>query len=513
VERFLERHKDRIVGVLSGFDRVLFRGTIRSLSHLTGFDMFLSSQGILYKDYKAFVQRNSARLKEHAKAIAAERQRLYLHVASAKQSKDELAQKIMARDGIRQGLVCVLSCVEPCQTFSVRKNQDKGKLELVSEHRKCLHLYFYFVDRDFGLMHVRLQTWAPYPIQVCLNGREYLARQMRRAGIGFQQHDNCFTQIDDLPKAQALLDRLHQRQWARFLNALARRANPLLAAKADPRLRDYYWSLRQVEYATDVLFRDAAHLQELYPHLVLHGIQQFRADEVLRFLGRHSNRRFAGEVTSEIKHRPEGVCLKHWVEENSIKMYDKHGSVLRIETTINNPRRFRVRRWATRKGQRQLCWVPMRKGLADIPRRVAISRAANQRYLQALAVVGQPQPVAGVLDPVSRRIMRDGRPYRALRPVTAEEARVFAVILGGAFVIQGFRNRDLHPALAPEAPLDRNGQRKASGRVTRCLRLLRAHGLIAKVGKARYYRVTPRGQNVMTTALKLRRMDFAQLAA
>lgn len=513
MERFIERYQDRILGVLSGFDRMLFRGTLRSLSYVSGMDFFLASQGILYKDFGAFVDKLSTRIKEHAEAVAKEKQRPYRYLESSDISKDEVAQRIMKQDQIREGLVCVLSCVEPCQSYSIHKNREQKLLELKSAYRKCLHVYFYFVDKEFGLMHVRLQTWAPYPIQVCLNGREYLARQLDQAGIGYEQRDNCFIRIDNLPRAQALLDQLVKRKWPRLLQKLARRLNPLFFAKSGLDLRPYYWTWRQGEWATDVMFRDAQALHEIYPTLLHHGITQFGCQQVLRFLSKRVTCRFNGEARTELKHRPEGTCLKHWVEENSIKMYDKQGSILRIETTINNPRRFKVRRRVTQRGHSRMACVRLRKSVADIPRLVKIAQAANQRYLQALALVNVPQPVHRVLDPVSRRITKEGRPYRALRPVTKEEAEAFKILVNGAFRLQGFRNPQVRKILFPDADRDPRSCRQASGRVTRLFRLLRAHGLIRKVTGTRYYRVTDKGIQVMTTALQLRQIDLGLLAA
>ena len=197
----------------------------------------------------------------------------------------------------------------------------------------------------------------------------------------------------------------------------------------------------------------------------------------------------------------------------NIKMYDKEGTILRIETTINNPRRFKVRRMATRKGQRQLAWIPMRKSVADMTRRAEICRAANERYLEALGVVGEPSPTRHLFDPLSKRITRRGRPYRGLRPIHPDEARLFAALLDGQFFLQGFRNKDLRRRLHPAAEPDPLLRKRASGRITRCLRLLRAHGLIAKVPRTFYYRITHKGHHVMTTALKLRQIDLSLLAA
>jgi hypothetical protein len=318
----------------------------------------------LYKDFGPFAQKLSDRIKADAQALAAKHQRPFRYLASAGISKAEVAREIMEADGIQEGLICVLSCVEPCKSFSVRKYRAKKDIWLVSQERKCLFLYFYYVDREFGFMHVRLQSWLPFPVQVYVNGREWLARKMDCLEIGYERRDNCFARIDDLPRAQEQLASLVNRpmdKWVRFLDMLALRVNPWIDRRSGLDLHGYYWTIREGEYATDVMFRDEAGLGEVYPSLVNHAMQQFRCQDILRFLGRRTSSRFNGQVTSDIQVRNEGVRIKHRVEENSIKMYDKEGSVLRIETTINNPRRFKVRRKATRKGQRLMAWIPMRK--------------------------------------------------------------------------------------------------------------------------------------------------------
>lgn len=514
MESFIQRHREDVIGVLRGFDRVLFRGTLRSISYGKGLDRFLGAVHVKYKDFGAFAERLSERLRSHAEAMARAAGRPYLYLSNSSRSKEAVAEAIAKRDGIAEGLVCVLRCVEPCMSFSIRRD-EKGQFRFLAQERKCLHLYFYYLDREFGLMHVRLATWLPFGIQVCLNGREYLARRMERAGIGFEQRDNCFVSIDDLPRAQRLMEDLEKRRWERLLNALARRVNPLIARGSGLDLYGYYWSIRESEYATDVMFNGAAALQRVYRALMDHAIQRFGSQNVLRFLGRRTTaRRFAGEASSSLLERTEGIRVKHWVEENSIKMYDKQGSVLRIETTINNVRRFKVRRMTEWNGVRRMRWIPMRSGLADLDRRVEISRAANERYLEALAVVDVPSPARELLDAVSRRVVKEGRPYRALRPVSREEAKVFAAVLSGRFLLRGFTNRDLrHSLLNGSAPPAQGDSRRQSGRITRLLRLLRAHGLIRKVSGTQYYRVTSRGHQVMTASLKLRDADVVKLVA
>lgn len=510
MERFVKRYADRIVGSIAGFDRILFRGHLSSIYHVEAMDRFLSSQRVLYKDFSGFVQRFSKRVKERAEQIAKESGRPIIHLNSPKASKEDFVRNIIERDQIAEGLICVLTCVEPCRSFSVRSERASKELRLRAESRQCQHLYFYFLDHEFGLLHVRLQTWLPLTIQVCLNGREYLARQLLSAGISFVQADNCFTALADLERAQLFSDQLVTRKWKPFLDALARRVNPWLERKSEIRLRPYYWTIRQGEYATDILFRDPQALADIYPALLDHAIKHFQTADVLRFLGHKVRCISSGEVKSSLQRRFEGVRIKHWLHENSIKMYDKQGSVLRIETTINNPKRFQVRRRLHK--QSHFKWLPLRKGIADIRRRVQLSRAANERYLQALAVVGEPSPSHKLLDQVSHPVVHGQQRFRALRPVSPEDSRLFAALLDGKFALQGIRNKDIRERLWP-TPQTQKEERKHAARVTRLLTLLKSHKLLYRVPKTNYYRTTKLGDEVMATALKFRETDIALLAA
>lgn len=507
MERFLTRHRARIAGIVTGFDRMRFRGTLRSISNVNGLAIWLNQRHVLLKDFSRDAQQLSAHVTAHAHAVAEELGRPFEYLGSWKVRKEDRARTIWQRDGRREGLIAIFSCVEGCRSFGVRGNRSTKRLELVSQERRCAHLYFYYWDHDFGLVHVRLQTWLPFTVQVCLNGREWLAQQLHRTGTRFTQVDNCVCQVADLGLAQRLLRQLETRPWARVLRAFASRVNPLLRGH---QLRPYYWSLEESEYATDVLFRDRASLQAIYPALVMHAVQHFRTPDVLRFLGRPHQPREA-EVTTRVQRRTEGVRVKHWVAENSVKMYDKLGQVLRVETTLNQPRRFMVYR-ATAPGQARH-WVRLRKGIADIPRRVTLAQAINARYLDALSIVAISTPVHHLLDPISHRRVVNGRPYRALRPITAEESACFRRLLDGRALVAGVRATDLRAVLSPEPPIDAAEQRRLAGRVSRRLRLYRAHNLLAKVSHTHSYRVTPKGQQVMTAALACRAATLEQLAA
>jgi hypothetical protein len=509
VQQFLDQNREQIVGVLEGYDRLLFRGSLQSISYTQGLDKFLGAHGIRYTEFGSFAEGLTKRLLDHAEQIAQAAGRPNEYLASPSIRKDQKVNQMAEKDGVTDGLICVLRCVEPCKSYSIRRLAT-GKIDFVRRESRCTYLYFYYMDRQFGLMHIRMQTWLPFDIQVCLNGREYLARQMKQSGIGYEQRENCFVRIDDLPKAQELMRQLEERNWAPMLSSMARHVNPLVK---ELNLWSYYWSVRESEYATDVMFKDQQSLDRLYPALVDHAIGQFSSQDTMRFLGRRTSSRFNGEASTNIRRRAEGIRIKHWLEENSIKMYNKQGSVLRIETTLNNVRQFKVRRCRLRSGRREMCWIPMRKGIVDLPRRTDIGRAANGRYLEALGVVGVPSPTRQLLDPVSRRIVRKRRPYRALRPVSVEETQIFQIVMDGRYQLRGFKNADIRCRLKMDQTDDPVLRRRQSGRSTRWLRLLRAHGLIGKVSGTRYYRVTARGQHVMSTALRLREIDVSRLAA
>jgi hypothetical protein len=510
VEQFIKHHRDNIMGVLEGFDRVLFRGTLRSIAYPDGLGKFLSAKGVRLKNFKDFVGRCSGQLKAHAQQLAKQHSRPYAHIPSPKVSKESLARDIAERDGIQDGLICVFSCVEPCRSFSIRRRDNRP--QLISELRQCNFFYFYYRHPEFGFMHVRLQSWFPFPIQVCINGRSYLQRQLDRNGIGYVKRDNCFLRIQDLGRAQQLLDGLNRRCWIETLQELTQPLNPLLGEQSLLGRRSYYWTIRQSEVATDVMFRDEEALASIYPALCRHVIERHNGGEdVLRFFGKRSTLKFNGEVVTQITRLAEGVRIRHRLGNNTIKMYDKQGSVLRIETTINDPRSFRVFRKAQDAPASWPDWRAMRKGVSDTFRRVEVSAAANRRYLDALAVVGDPTPAHRVLDPISQSVRKRKTRTRGLRPIAPEDARLFRAVLRGQHFLRGFTNGDLQRRLYPAPTEDVLERRRRSNRVGRRLRMLRRHGLIRKIGVRRLYRVTDKGYHAMTLALAIRNATIDRL--
>jgi len=412
---------------------------------------------------------------------------------------------IAEQEGITEGLVCVLSCVEPCTSAAIHRDRQSRRLDLRFVPRKCKFYYLYLIDPTFGWMHIRIQTWLPFDVQVYINGRTYLQRQLDRAGIAYRKADNCFQWIEDMDRAQNMLDRLGTLNWPKKLTALLRRYWPKAEQGLPPgHPGDYYWTVRQSEVATDVMFRDAEALSGVYRSLCRYAVDELGCEDILRFMGK-SPSRHRGQVTSSSVKLVEGVRIKHTVDGcNSIKMYDKQGSVLRIETTINDPRKLRVYRGTLQRPHEDCRWRKMSKSVADLGRRLEVCRQANQRYLAALAVVGRRMEVAAVLDPVSKPVTRAGQRQRGLRAVCPDDAALFAAVMDGQHLVNGLTNGSMRDLLYDRPPRDRAEARRRSNAVGRKLRLLRRHGLIRKIGSRRLYRITSKGHQVMGLTLALR---------
>jgi hypothetical protein len=517
VETFLDKHARDVIGVLSGFDRLVFRGTLRMLAQRSGMMVYLRAVQVLLKDFAGHAAACTQQLRDASEALARCNNRPIQYVPSSSTSKEELARGIAKADGIKQGLICVLTAVEPCLSYEIVRDRNAKLLRLEPRHRKCLYLYHYQRHPMFGFMHARIQTWFPFSIQICLNGREWLARAMDAAGLHYVQRDNCFTWLEHPELAQWLMDRQVQAAWPELLSGIARSLNPQHVAMFQAFPVEYYWSTYQSEWATDILFRNTPSLARLYPRLVQHGLTTFLSPDVMRFLGRNIPAtgnilpQFKDEVVSDAKRRPEGVRIKHRLGENSIKMYDKQGSVLRVETTINDAAGFKSFRTPEGKPNAPQSWHCMRKGIADLHRRTEVSQAANDRYLQALASVDDTTSLGELTARLCRPTKHQGRRVRPLNPHAPADAALLKAISRGEFTINGFRNRDLRRLLFPNTSASKPEQRRQAATVTRQLALLRAHHLIRKVPHTHRYHLTDAGRIAVTALNTARNVNTHQL--
>jgi hypothetical protein len=243
-------------------------------------------------------------LKEASLADAGSGRRPVQYLASSKISQEDVARAIAAEDRSTGGLVCVLKSVEPCGGFDLHRNREKQKLELVVRERQGLFLYHYWMHPVFGFRNARIQSWFPFPIQICLNGREWLARQRDGEGLSYVRQDNCFPWVENWARAQEHLDRQRKVDWPHWRNEIADQLNPMHAEVFAKYPLSYYWSTYLSEWASDVVFREADALRRLQPRWLRHGMTALGSTDVMRFLGRRIPR--SGEVPKRFKGLQEG---------------------------------------------------------------------------------------------------------------------------------------------------------------------------------------------------------------
>jgi hypothetical protein len=507
VWRFLIKFASVLVCVLHCFDRVIFKG------HLA---MASSSELERFVDYVLKMRRAdfindlapqwSQRLVEHAQALARKAGRTYLY-RTGSFKKEHWAQQLLREQRIESGLVGILCTQETCNSFALVPGDKRPRF--VSRPRQQRVLYYYFLDPQLGLIHVRLQTWAPFKLQVYCNGHDWLAQQLARLGLGFVQMDNAFTQLDDPVKAQRQADRFARLDWPKILNRYGRLVNPLLRKELSCyRVR---WVVDQAEFATDLLFQSPSALSGLYQKLLQFAVVTFSPKDILGFLGRKWDRRFDGDVQTEVKtDRLLGTRLKHRMTRNWLKMYNKFGQILRVETVINRPQEFSVFRTRRhRDGSTSQGYFPMNKDTGSLILYQEQALACNRRYLDALAVVEDPTPAYQQLRQLTEPKVVAQRSYAGFNPARREDVRLFQAILDGDHIARGFRNKDIRAALYGD-PTPGVGQSAAIGRL---LKRLHTRHLVAKIPHSRRWRVTEIGRRLLTSAVLLYRQSWPELVA
>ena len=335
-----ERYDERIAGVLSCYDRVVITGTVPVICYAEGMTRYLYANAIRIFDYPQFAMKLRDRVRECAVALAAGAGVTIEHIAKSHIRKEDVVAQVLAQRGARPGLVHIISAMEACDSYRPWHDKATGKTFVRRDSGKCLHYYFYFIDATLGLIYLRVPTWSPFRLQFYCNGHSWLARQLAAEDIGFTLADNAFLRIDDWQRAQELADAFSPDQLHRVLDHYAEQCCPVSGVFG----QSYHWSLMQVEYATDLAFRSSVTLGPLYDQLIRESVFSVKAAQLATFLGRQITPQLAQEIGSQFSTRIEGTCVKHRFGKSSIKMYDKAGIVLRIETTTNDVSFFKHHR-------------------------------------------------------------------------------------------------------------------------------------------------------------------------
>jgi len=494
MELFTQRHATQIAGEISCLDRVVITGTIPAICYADGMASYLRFKGVRIFDYTKWAEPLRGQVRTNAQLLAQEAGIEIEFLKYCDERKEALVRKKLAKRGMHEGLVCIFSAMEACSSYKPWHDKQTHKTFLKGDSAKCLHYYFYFIDRDLGLCHLRVPTWAPFRLQFCFNGHNALAAALGKRQIEHAMLDNAFQCIDDWDKAQKLADAVNVKKLHRKLDRLARRYCPPIALFAD----GYHWSLMQVEYATDIVFKRREDLAPIYEALVRTAVHAVKAEHVATFLGRKLHGNFAGEAGNRFETRIQGTCIKHHMGKVAIKMYDKGGLIVRIETTVNNVSFFKHHRRVEHKdGSWSMKTAALKKSIDSLPVLLELMWASNRRYLEFISTLDNPSAGLRDLEKIARPVRDGERSLPGFNLFDGADLDLFLAIVHGEFNISGVRNRNLRELLG-----------KSGHQVSRLLKKLRVHGLIKKVGHCYKYYLTALGRRVVTTALRLREMTI-----
>lgn len=498
---FVARFRDIVKGIMTGFDRIVFKGSILPLMYAEGAMRFCRAHGIRNKDFKSWAIEQTSQVVESAERYAQQNCGCGIEpILSSKIRKEDIAHKRQQQSGIQSGLIGVWSATESCWSYKAQYNAHAGYPQLRRDWTKCKHLYFYLDHEQYGFMNIRLQTWFPYHIQICLNGREWLRRGLEREGVGFVARGNKFAHIDDYALAQTLLDRQLDTRWEPMLGGFLPGVFPARQAILGPRL-SYYWTLWQSEWATDLIYPSPEDIAPIMDSLLRHAFMTGTGERVLRYLDCPMKKdgmpraNMNHEVTSKLLDFHDGLRVRHWVDGNSVKCYNEL-NVLRVEMTMNQPGMFHVHRHAQSQGDSEpKRLLPLRKGVADVVLRTKVSQDVNDRFMDNLATAQCETPVRTLLDEVVKPFTKDGRRVRALDP-TGKDRALLQALHDPTFCISGISNKALREILCEKTGYKDVTQKQLSAKMSRQLRLLRDHGLIRKMPRQKKYMMTRKGREL-----------------
>lgn len=491
-DSLLERYAAQIEGTLGCFDRVVITGTLVEVAHAKAVESRLAYDGIKCFDIKEFADPLRREICDNAKALAAEAGLEVEFIRRKNFRKDERIAAILRQRGSHPGLVHVFSAMENCTTFEPWHDRASARTGMRATSGKCLHFYFYFIHQRLGLMYVRVQTWLPCRLQIYFNGHNALALQLAKAGISCKMADNAFVQCDDWARAQTLADEFDIQRLHRDLDKLAARCVPFL--KGFP--AGYHWSLMQVEHAFDIVWKSKGTLAPVYAEISRQAIHTVKAPDVAKFLGRPLPKDPDTQVCSDFHTRVEGTRVKHFLGPASLKLYDKHGLVLRIECTANDVTFFKHHRKVEhRDGTATYQVAPLKKSIYSLGDLRGLLAAANARYLQFLGELEDRSEGTRRLDKITTPVT-DGntRRSRGFNLFCASDLQALLAVLHGEHNISGLTNRLLRKLL-PEW---------SGARISRLLKRLRLHGIIKKIGKTYKYYASETGRRLLIVLLKIR---------
>jgi hypothetical protein len=491
MELLTSRYAENIVGVLGCYDRIVIKGTLPTICFADGMTSYLKAREILVFDYAKFADPFREKIKANAEALATKYSIPIEFIRSSNARKEDIAKKHF--DNTKFGLVCILSAMEACATYKPWHDKVTHKTFLKSAQGKCLHYYFYFNDPDIGFGYVRVPTWCPFQLQVYFNGHNVLANNLSKKKISYSMVDNAFDYIEDFEKAQKLSNELDINKLFKKLAWLSKLYCPVHQQFAET----YHWSIMQVEYATDIVFDNAATLKPLYDDLIATAIHTVKPANICTFFGQKLHGNYEGQMGNNYNIRLEGSRIKHSMGPVSIKMYDKFNKILRIETTVNDVSFFKHYRTVEhRDGTTSQQQASMKKNIFSLPVLADLMKAANGRYHEFISAIEDHTIGKKKLEKITLSKVENDRTYKGFNFFEKTDQAILIHLTSGEFNISGFRKKEF----------TKRFKKLSTFKISRMFKRLRVIGLIKKVPGTYKYYITKLGKEAILTALKLKNM-------
>lgn len=491
-----EKYEADILGVLYCYDRLLINGVAGTFGYADGMTTFFNVNKYKIFDFAKIFTPVTEKIKENAEKIADKNSLKieYIRKAGAFRKDDKISEIIKER-GSHEGLVHIFSVLEMSDTYSPWHNKEIGKTSFRNDKTKCLHYYFYFIDKVYGLCFFKVSTVAPFKIQFYMDGHNWLEYKLKKENIEYKKIDNAFVEISDFKRAQQLSDKPRIEDFHTALEIFAKRYCPIPVEWNV----NFNFTIHQVEYALDIIFKNEESLKPLYDNIIKTAMHTVTPDDIASFLGKRFSVLFEGEAGSRYNKRILGTRIKHQMGEISVKIYDKFGRVLRIEITSNDVSQLKIIRDVHKKdGSIVKENAPVKKSIYSLFFLINVFKGAANRYLEFISSFDDPTDGFKKIEKITQTVDENNRNYKGFNFFDHEDEKILKTIADGKFTLKGMTNKELRKML-PDF--------KAS-KISRILKRLRLHGIIKKVGKSYKYYLSKLGKQIIIAGLTFKNMTL-----
>lgn len=491
-----DSYKDNISGVLQCYDRLNINATAGTFGYAEGMTNFFYSNSFKIFDFHDVFTRVTENIIKNAEKIATDNNLKIEYIRKTKAfRKDDIIAEIVKKRGTHEGMVHIFSQQENYDTYSPWYDKTTKKSYFKNDTGKGLVYYFYFIDRLLGLCFMKVPTKAPFKCMFYYNGHNWLEQMLIKKSIPFQKKENAFISIGDFEAAQKICDSIRIPDIHQALNILVKRFCPL----PEEWNLSFNFTISQVEYALDIAFKNKDILKHLYENIVKTAMHTITPENIANFLGKRFSNLFEGESGTRYNRRILGTRIKHQMGEISVKIYDKFGSVLRIEVTCLDVSKINIfRDVQKRDGTIEKKVAPAPKSIHSLYPLMSAFKNIIKRYLEYISSFDDPSDGIKKLDSVTDDVIENQRKYKGFNFFSKSDESILLSIADAKYSIHGLSNKELRKKLVS----------KTSGQISRILKRLSLHGLIKKVRKTYRYHLTSLAKQVLIAGFKFKNISL-----